>query len=295
MTADEEIRALKEQLREALERLEAMEAVQAENQALHNQLAEAKLEIGELKKQKTPPPAFVKANKKVPEEAKQPRKKRDTKYNQGRRRSSPTQIVEHRVVNCPTCQMRLGGISVARSREIIDIPPPAAIEVTEHRIYKGYVAKTMTKVDGRGEIPLVQLDCHSKQLGNQCNLASHISFVHALQLSFPYHVHGLKSLQGSPRCLEREKAHPRLGQPFHEPMILFNHIVEILHLPEFTAFGNESCNFQFIERFGIGRVFVHVDDSWFVGMRGGKRFEKEALGGLGIPCWTEKELERVAL
>lgn len=144
MTADEEIRALKEQLREALARLEAMEAVQAENQALHNQLAEAKLEIEELKKQKTPPPAFVKANKKVHEEAKKPRKKRDTKYNQGRRRSSPTQIVEHRVVNCPTCQMRLGGISVARLREIIDIPPPAAIEVTEHRIYKGWCAECQT-------------------------------------------------------------------------------------------------------------------------------------------------------
>ena len=38
MTQEEEIRALKEQLREALERLEKMDGVVAENQALQEQL-----------------------------------------------------------------------------------------------------------------------------------------------------------------------------------------------------------------------------------------------------------------
>jgi transposase len=46
--------------------------------------------------------------------------------------------VEHRLVNCPQCHMRLGGISLARCREIIDVPPPPPVEVTEHRIYKGW-------------------------------------------------------------------------------------------------------------------------------------------------------------
>jgi hypothetical protein len=79
----------------------------------------------ELEKQKTPPPAFVKANKKTPpEDEKKAHKKREAKYNRARPRSEPTQIIEHRVVNCPECDLRLGGISLARVREVIDIAPP---------------------------------------------------------------------------------------------------------------------------------------------------------------------------
>src|SRR5712691_2685607 len=122
MTPEEEIRWLKEQLREALERLEKMEAVLAENQALHEQLAEAKREIEELKKQKTPAPAFVKANVlKPPEGEKKLRKKREAKHNHGRRREAPTRIVEHAITFCPQCRSRLGGISEARRRQVIEI------------------------------------------------------------------------------------------------------------------------------------------------------------------------------
>ena len=46
--------------------------------------------------------------------------------------------MEHRLLHCPECHLRLGGISLARSREIIDVPPPPPVEVTEHRIYKGW-------------------------------------------------------------------------------------------------------------------------------------------------------------
>jgi hypothetical protein len=53
------------------------------------------------------------------------------------------------------------------------------------------------------------LGCDSKQSGDQCDLPSHISFVHPVHLSFPNHVHHLKSPQRSPRCLEGEEAHPR--------------------------------------------------------------------------------------
>ena len=92
-----------------------------------------------VKQLKKPPPAFVKVNKtKVPEDQKQVRKKRDTKHNRARARSQPTQFVEHRLVRCPSCELRLGGITLARVREVIDIPPPAPVEVTHHRIYKGW-------------------------------------------------------------------------------------------------------------------------------------------------------------
>jgi len=48
--------------------------------------------------------------------------------------------VEHRLVSCPDCHLRLGGISLARTREVIDVPEPAPVEVTHHRIYKGWCA-----------------------------------------------------------------------------------------------------------------------------------------------------------
>ena len=109
-----------------------------ENQGLLN-MALARIE--ELEKQKTPPPAFVKANKQKPQEdKKKARKKREAKHNRARSRSATTQITEHHVVNCPECDLRLGGISLARVREVIDIPTPAPLEVTHHSVYKGWCA-----------------------------------------------------------------------------------------------------------------------------------------------------------
>src|SRR5258708_37406655 len=123
------------------------EAVQLrkENQDLREALKESQellrvalARIQELEKQKTPPPAFVKADVKKPAtQEKKPRKKREAQYNRARKRSVPTQIVDHRIVACPDCHLRLGGISLARSREVIAAPPPPVVGVTEHRLYIG--------------------------------------------------------------------------------------------------------------------------------------------------------------
>jgi transposase len=157
MRQEEEIAQLKKQLSELVERfsevveqlskaeareshlLAQLSAMQAENQALHEQLAVAQKRIEELEKQKTPPPPFVKANVIKPQaEAKQERKKRDPKYNHGRKREAPTQVVEHRIKYCPVCANALGGISVARRRQVIELPPPPPVEVTEHVVYHGW-------------------------------------------------------------------------------------------------------------------------------------------------------------
>src|SRR5216684_255206 len=131
MTAEETIASLEAQLKQTLERLDEVT----------EQLRVAQARIEELEKLKTPAPAFVKAEKKKPpEEQQKARKKRDAKHNRARPRSMPTQIVEHRLLHCPACHMRVGGISLARLREIIDVPEPPPIEVTEHRIYKGWCA-----------------------------------------------------------------------------------------------------------------------------------------------------------
>src|SRR5258708_13430623 len=115
MKAEETIASLEAKLKQALERLGEVTE--------HLRVAQAR--IAELEKQKTPPPAFVKANvKKPPAEEKQARKKRDSKHNQARRRAVPTQIVEHRIVACPDCYRRLAGISLARRRQSIHIPVP---------------------------------------------------------------------------------------------------------------------------------------------------------------------------
>src|SRR5437879_7117968 len=134
MTAAETIASLETQLKQALERLDEVS----------EQLRVAQARIEELEKLKTPPPAFIKANMKKPEAQKQkPRKKRDAQFNRARRRARPTQMVEHRLVECPDCHLRLGGISLARVREVIDIPAPPPVEVTHHRIYKGWCAECL--------------------------------------------------------------------------------------------------------------------------------------------------------
>ena len=101
MTEEEAAHLQKEnqELREALEQAQAL-------------LRVALLRIEELEKLKTPPPAFVKANVKKPaKEEKKPRKKRAAQHNHGRPRAVPTQIVEHRLLTCPACALRLGGPS----------------------------------------------------------------------------------------------------------------------------------------------------------------------------------------
>ena len=128
MTEEEatQLRKENEELREALKQTQEL-------------LRVALARIEELEQAKTPPPSFVKANKIKPQaEEEKPRKKREAQYNRARKRSVPTQIVEHRIVECPACHLRLGGISLARYREVIDVPPPPMVEVTEHRIDKGW-------------------------------------------------------------------------------------------------------------------------------------------------------------
>src|SRR5205823_6972972 len=104
MTAEEKIASLEAQLKQALEQLDEVT----------EQLRVAQARIEELEKLKTPPPAFVKAKKKkkAPEEEKKARKKREAQYNRARPRSTPTQIVEHRLITCPQCHLRLGGLSL---------------------------------------------------------------------------------------------------------------------------------------------------------------------------------------
>src|SRR6266516_2468266 len=143
MMTEEQIGYLNEKLNHVLAELsqtqEELRATKEELQVTQEKLHVAQERIEELEKQKTPPPAFVKATVKKPEEGeRKARKKRDAQFNRGRHTMQATQSMEHRLITCPDCHLRLGGISLARSREVIDLPPPASVEVMEHRIYKGW-------------------------------------------------------------------------------------------------------------------------------------------------------------
>ena len=139
MRAEERIAWLEEQLAQVVEQLRLKDE---QLQQTQEQLRVAQARIQELEKQKMPPPAFVKANVvKPPAEQKQPRKKRDAKHNHARRREAPTSIVGHFIKHCPVCASALGGISVVRRRQVIELPAPPPVEVTDHVVYHGWCSQ----------------------------------------------------------------------------------------------------------------------------------------------------------
>jgi hypothetical protein len=122
---------------------EAHAAVVAENAQLRARIAllEAALaraleRVGALEAAGKGPPPFVKAN--VAEQAPKERAKRAPEHNRGRRREAPTRVVEHRIERCPACRGALSGLTLARVRQVVDLPPPPPVEVTEHRVYRGW-------------------------------------------------------------------------------------------------------------------------------------------------------------
>jgi transposase len=127
-------------------------AVQAENEALRQQLAAlqtqlaalqaelqaARARIAELEQRPPDPPAVGKAN--TPTRAPTPRRKRDPTHNRARRLEVPTRIEQHALERCPDCQQRLRGGVLARRRQVIELPPPPPVEVVEHQVIKRWCA-----------------------------------------------------------------------------------------------------------------------------------------------------------
>ena len=76
----------------------------------------------------------------------------------------------------------------------------------------------------------LHLGNQSKQAGNEGNLPSDVPFFHSVHLSLTDHIHTLLSSQGIPCRFKRIEAQSRFHQPFDEPMVLFDTIVEICAL-----------------------------------------------------------------
>src|SRR5436305_4527911 len=112
-------------------------ALRAEYALLRAELAAAQARNAELEKPKTPAPGFVKANTERKDRS-EPRRKRAPEHNAGRRRGASTQTVQHAYERCPDCGYLLRGTSIARTREVIDLPPPPPVVVTEHQMLKRF-------------------------------------------------------------------------------------------------------------------------------------------------------------
>jgi hypothetical protein len=87
--------------------------------ALTKQLQTALARIAELEQRTSGPLPFVKPNRLPPSEPKKSRKKRASEHNTSRKRAQPTRIERHALAHCPDCGYRLGGESIAYTREVI--------------------------------------------------------------------------------------------------------------------------------------------------------------------------------
>lgn len=109
-----------------------------QNAARHDQLAAALARIAELEKKPPEPPAFVKPN--TPKRGRQPRKKRKPEHNRARRLEPPTRIEQHALDRCPDCGLHLHGGTLARRRQVLELPEPQPVEVIEHQVIKRWCA-----------------------------------------------------------------------------------------------------------------------------------------------------------
>jgi hypothetical protein len=113
-------------------------ALRAENAALRADLAAALKRIAELEQGKKQRPSFVKANKDKKAGPKARRRKRKPEHNRARRRETPSKSVLHKLEDCPDCGCRLHGESIARRRQVVELPPPQPVAVTEHQVLKSW-------------------------------------------------------------------------------------------------------------------------------------------------------------
>lgn len=109
--------------------------LQSQVTALQTQLADQQGQITLLTKAASPvkPPRHKK-------EPKAKRAVRDPLHNAVRHCEpvSPSQIVDHRLPCCPDCGMKLHRYKFSHRHQVIELPPPVAVEITEHQVYSGY-------------------------------------------------------------------------------------------------------------------------------------------------------------
>lgn len=147
---------------EAQERIAQLEAEVAELKAIIAGLREEIEALREVSSaSQAQAAAFVKPNthKEKRGHSKKTRRQRAAEQNAGRKKEPPTQVTEirlHALERCPGCDSKLSGQSVARRRQVIDLPSMPALQVVEHRVIKRWCPVCqkwhMPKLDLSGEV-----------------------------------------------------------------------------------------------------------------------------------------------
>ncbi len=131
MKLEEEVIALRAEVANLKEQVRELLAANARLQA-------------EVDKFQSEPPAFIKPS--TPKSTsktdhKQPRRKRAKDQNGSRKRDTPTRTVEHRMEECPDCHYPLRHPNLAKRRQVVELPPPQPVEVTEHQLFRSWCAR----------------------------------------------------------------------------------------------------------------------------------------------------------
>ena len=100
-----------------------------------------------------------------------------------------------------------------------------------------------------------------EQSSDEPRLGPDVAAINVSNLPFPYHRHCLIACQCSTGCPEAAKTESWIGQSFHVPVVLFEGIVQVLHLsysgsaPQFAVF------FHLGGGLWIGGILVHGDSA----------------------------------
>ncbi len=109
-----------------------IDPLQAEHAALKQQLAALMEQLAQTQQAQAKSRPTVKAT--VPKREPKRRHKRAPQPNRGRKRQEPTRVESHALDAGPDCGRTFGGGRVARTRPVIDLPPPAPVAVADHQV-----------------------------------------------------------------------------------------------------------------------------------------------------------------
>jgi hypothetical protein len=124
-------------LREENEQLQArVAALQVENERLREELGALQERVAELEQSKRGRGVNVKPSRAPREGPKRRRKARAAEHNTSRKRMQPTRVERHALERCPKCGCGLSGESIDYTREVVELPEPQPVEVTEHQVLK---------------------------------------------------------------------------------------------------------------------------------------------------------------
>jgi len=138
MTLEEEVVALRAEVASLKEQVAQLLAANAQLQA---QLEQLRIEQS---RNENEPPSFIKPStpkSKNTADNKSSRRKRAKEQNGSRKRDIPTQTVQHKVEHCPHCRYPLRYPTLARRRQVIELPPSQPVEITEHQLFRSWCAR----------------------------------------------------------------------------------------------------------------------------------------------------------